>query len=37
MNPNLSYEEKLKMMVSFGAFFVHRILVFVHQISLSVG
>ncbi len=24
MNPNLSYEEKLKMMVSFGAFFVHR-------------
>ena len=36
MNPNLSYEEKLKMMVSFGAFFVHRILVFVHQVSLSV-
>ncbi len=27
---------EMKMMVSFGAFFVHRILVFVHQISLSV-
>ena len=28
---------EMKMMVSFGAFFVHRILVFVHQISLSFG
>jgi len=28
---------EMKMMVSFGAFFVHRILVFVHQISLSIG
>ena len=27
---------EMKMMVSFGAFFVHRILVFVHQVSLSV-
>ena len=28
---------EMKMMVNFGAFFVHRILVFVHQISLSFG
>jgi len=28
---------EMKMMVSFGAFVVHRILVFVHQISLSFG